>query len=299
MTQAALDPRSTSFTTSRREQQSWLSPALSGALLLSVSFHAVPVLQAIRDLVEVRQFVGEARTAIHDFLWTTYEVEAPPPPKVQEQEKPKEPEPEPEPAPAPAPRPVVQPQAKAEPAKAAEPPKAEPPPAAAQAGKTLTAADDVADFSSDFTMVQGDGRYAGGTTAAKGTATEAVRDTNAKADGVPGGKGTASVPPPPPPQTNEPDRSRPARPSNSAWSCSHLFPPEADAEGIDNATVTIAVTVRPDGSVQSVKVLNDPGNGFGRAARTCALSQRFEAAWDRGGQPTTSTTAPFTVRFTR
>jgi protein TonB len=59
------------------------------------------------------------------------------------------------------------------------------------------------------------------------------------------------------------------------------------------------VTVRPDGSAQSVKVLSDPGNGFGRAARTCALSQRFEAAFDRTGQAITGTTAPFTVRFTR
>lgn len=302
MTQAALDPRSPSFTTSRRGQQSWRSPALLGALLLSLNVHAVPVIQAIRDLAEVRHFISEARTVVHDFLWTTYEVIPPPPPKVQQQEKPKEPEPEPEPAPAPAPRPVVQPQPQAEPTKPAEPAKpAEPPPAAAQAGKTLTAADDVADFSNDFAMIQGDGRYAGGTTAAKGTANEAVRDPNAKADGVPGGKGSASTPtaPPPPPPANEPDRSRPARPTNAAWSCSHLFPPEADAEGIDNAVVSIAVTVRPDGSVLSVKVLSDPGNGFGRAARTCALSQRFEAAFDRSGQPTTATTAPFTVRFTR
>ena len=298
MTQAALDPRTSSYAPSRRREQGWLSPALTGALLMSLSFHAVPVLQAIRDLVEVRQFVGEARAVMHDFLWTTYEVEPPPPPKVQEQEKPKEPEPEPEPAPAPAPKPVVQPQAKPAEAKPVEAKPAEPPPAAAQAGKTLTAADDVADFSNDFTMVQGDGRYAGGTTAAKGTATTAVRDPNAKEGGVPGGKGSAEAPPPPPPP-NEPDRSRPARPANAAWSCSHLFPPEADAEGIDNATVSIAVTVRPDGSVQSVKVLSDPGNGFGRAARTCALSQRFEPAFDRSGQPTTATTAPFTVRFTR
>lgn len=296
MTQAALDPRSSSLSSSRRASQSWMSPALTGAMLVSLSFHAVPVLQAIRDLVEVRQFVGEARTTMHEFLWATYEVEPPPPPKTQEPEKPKEPEPEPEAAPAPAPKPVVQPQAK--PAdKPAETKPVEPPPAAAQAGKTLTAADDVADFSNDFAMVQGDGRYAGGTTAAKGTATSAVRDPNAKEGGVPGGKGSAAAPPPPP--SSEPDRSRPARPSNAAWSCSHLFPPEADAEGIDNATVSIAVTVRTDGSVQSVKVLNDPGNGFGRAARTRALSQRFEPAFDRAGQPTTATTAPFTVRFTR
>jgi hypothetical protein len=70
-------------------------------------------------------------------------------------------------APAPAPKPVVQPQAKPAEAKPVEAKPAEPPPAAAQAGKTLTAADDVADFSNDFTLVQGEGRYAGGTTAAR------------------------------------------------------------------------------------------------------------------------------------
>ncbi|MCS6899265.1 MAG: energy transducer TonB [Myxococcales bacterium] len=298
MTQTTLDPPPPSLVLLRRREQSWLSPALTGAMLVSLSFHAVPVLQAIRDLVEVRQFVEETRTVVHDFLWTTYEVEPPPLPKTQEEEKPKEPEPEPAPAPAPAAKPVVQPQAKPTEAKPVEAKPTEPPPAAAQAGKTLTAAEDIADFSNDFTMVQGEGRYAGGITAAKGTSTTAVQDPNAKEGGVPGGKGSAEAPPPPPP-SSEPDRSRPARPANTAWSCSHLFPPEADAEGIDNATVSIAVTVRPDGSVQSVKVLNDPGNGFGRAARTCALSQRFEPALDRSGQPTTATTAPFTVRFTR
>lgn len=298
MTQAALDPRpSLGSSSERRTTQSWLSPAVSGAMLISLSFHSVPVIQAIRDLADVRNYVGEARAVMHDFLWATYEViPPPPPPKAQEPEKPKEPEPEPEPAPAPAPKPVAQPQTKAE---TKPETKEQPPPATAQAGKTLTAADDVADFSNDFSMVQGDGQYRGGTTSSKGTATDAVRDPNAKEGGTPGAKGTGSAAPPPPPASTEPDRSRIARPRNTAWSCSHLFPAEADAEGIDNETVSIVVTVREDGSVKGVKLISDPGHGFGRAARTCALSQSFEAALDRTGKPIVGDTAPFRVRFTR
>ncbi len=297
MTQAAFSP-STRVISGRRRSDGWLSPALSGALLISVSFHAVPVIQAIRDLVDLRTFIGEARTAMHDFLWATYEVEPPPPPK---EEKPKEPEPEPPPEPEapPAPKPVVQPQTKPDAPKDTkpEPPKAE----AAQAGKTLVAAADVADFSNDFTMIQGTGaNFAGGTTMADGTSKDAVRNRKVGSDGVPQGTGSAPAAAPPPP-SNEPDRSRPARPTHAAWSYSHLFPAEADAEGIDNATVQIAVTIRADGSAQSVKILNEQpaGNGFGRAARTCALSQRYEVAFDRAGQPIAATTAPFTVRFTR
>lgn len=295
MSQLALAP---SLGSSRhaRASKSWLSPALVGAMLFSSSVHAVPVLQAIRDLVEMRQFINAAAQSIHDYLWTTYEVEAPPPPPKAEEEKPKEPDPEP--APLPAPKPIVQPKVTEKPPEA--PPKVEPPPAAAQAGKTLTAPDNApVDFSNDFTMVQGDGRYAGGTTASKGKSDKAVEDPNARADGTPGGKGTASAAPPPPPPQNEPDRSRPAAAISRDWSCSHLFPAEADSEGIDNATVQIVVTVRPDGSAQQVKVLSDPGHGFGRAARICALSQKYNAAFDRSGQAISGSTAPITVRFTR
>ena len=61
----------------------------------------------------------------------------------------------------------------------------------------------------------------------------------------------------------------------------------------------VVVTVRPDGSPQSVKVVSDPGNGFGRAARTCALGRRYQTGLDRAGQPTTAATPPIRVKFTR
>jgi periplasmic protein TonB len=275
----------------------WSSPALMGSLLLSSSFHAVPVLQALRDLVEVRNYVHTARDRVHDFLWTNYEIEVERE-KPKEQEKPKEPEPEPEPEPAP--RPVVMPKVQAAAPKEA---KEAPPAAAAQAAQTLTAKEDPntpVDFS-DFTMVQGNGSaYAGGVTAENGTSKDAVRDRGAKG-GPTAGTGTKPGAPPGPAVAKDegPDLSRAAQPANRAWSCSHLFPPEADADDVNVATVTIVVTVRPDGTPQSVKVLSDPGHGFGRAARTCALSQRYNAAFDRSGQATTGTTPPFPVRFER
>jgi protein TonB len=48
-----------------------------------------------------------------------------------------------------------------------------------------------------------------------------------------------------------------------------------------------------------VKVVSDPGFGFGRAARVCALSRRYTPALDRTGSPTVSATPPIKVRFTR
>jgi protein TonB len=63
--------------------------------------------------------------------------------------------------------------------------------------------------------------------------------------------------------------------------------------------VSIIVTVRADGTPQSVKVVSDPGTGFGRAARLCALARRYTPALDRTGTPMVSATPPIRVRFTR
>jgi protein TonB len=84
---------------------------------------------------------------------------------------------------------------------------------------------------------------------------------------------------------------------SKSWSCP--FPPEADAEGKDNATVQLIVTVGVDGSPEKVAIVSDPGTGFGRAARACALGRRYKAGLDKDGNATRTTTAPITVRFTR
>lgn len=114
--------------------------------------------------------------------------------------------------------------------------------------------------------------------------------------GSPGGTGTGTGAPvavaPP-----KPDMSRPASVVGTAWNCP--FPAEADADGVDSAVATIVVTVGEDGSPRSVSVVSDPGSGFGRAARQCALGRRYVAGLDRDGNATTATTPPIRVRFSR
>jgi hypothetical protein len=46
-------------------------------------------------------------------------------------------------------------------------------------------------------------------------------------------------------------------------------------------------------------VLADPGNGFGREARRCAMAKRYAAALDRDGGAIAGTTRPFRVHFSR
>ncbi|MEI9936780.1 MAG: energy transducer TonB [Pseudomonadota bacterium] len=136
-------------------------------------------------------------------------------------------------------------------------------------------------------------RYAGGVTAADGTANKAVHDLRAQPDGV--GKAPPPGPVAPP---SGPDLSRAAAPMAGSWNDCE-FPAEADVEGIDSAVVQLTVTVGPNGRAKSVTVLKDPGFGFGQSARTCAFRKPFNAALDRAGAAITMSTAPFTVRFTR
>jgi outer membrane biosynthesis protein TonB len=110
---------------------------------------------------------------------------------------------------------------------------------------------------------------------------------------VPGGTGPVNAPPP---QVAGPDLSRPA--SIGAWSCSD-FPEEADTAQIDEAYVMIQVDVDANGKAATVKVLQDPGNGFGRQAKLCAMRQRFQPALDRSGNPVPGSTKAFRVHFSR
>jgi protein TonB len=187
------------------------------------------------------------------------EVELPPEP----------PPPEPT-APAPEPEPVRERRAEPEP----EPTAAAPPPEAAQAGQLLAAADEVVDFGDTF--VTGDSaKYAGGTTESNGSAAHAVRDADARAGGVPGGTGTDP----------HGDLSRaPQLLGGKAWDCP--FPAEADDAGLDQAVVTLRLEVGADGKVTDARATVDPGHGFAREARRCALRKRFAPALDRAGRPT-------------
>lgn len=265
-----------------------ISPALLGAVLLSASAHAPPVVDAVTSLSDLRVGVKLSSELVHEFLWRQYDIELPK--EEKKEEKPKEEEkPKDEPVAAPV-LPRAPPVHKAE----QPPPRAEPPPAAAEAGRTLTAPPDAPVDFTDPGLVQGDGVYRGGVTASDGKAKSKVDDPNARGGVEPGGSGRPAPPPPPP---DEPDRSAPAKPRSNDWRCP--FPEEADAEDKHSAVVQVIVTVRPDGSPAAVRVLSDPGFGFGRAARMCALRERFAPALDRSGQPTQGQSTPINIRFSR
>jgi protein TonB len=201
---------------------------------------------------------------------------------------PREPEAKPEPEPETPPAP---PKAEAVPPPAPKPMKRvqaieKAAPAAAQAAKVLTAEPkEVLDFGETF--VQGNAAsYAGGVTESGGTSANAVRDTNARAYGVPGGTGTGAI-----------DRSRdPSLAEGTRWDCP--FPEEADDDGMDHGVVTLSVTISANGSVDTVAVKDDPGHGFGREARRCALRKRWQAGRDRAGNPIAATRL-LNVRFDR
>ncbi len=266
-----------------------LSSPLLGTLMLSVAMHAPPILDSLSSLGELRHFAKDATDAIHDRLWTDYDVELEQPkvaPKPEEKKEDEKPEPEPVH--------LVVPKAPTAPKSDAKPD--ERPPAAAEAGKTLTAPDDgkPVDFT-DFTLTQGEGdRFAGGVTAKDGRSKDKVDDASARGGVDPGGTGKAPPPPPPPP--DEPDRSRPAKALRSHWSCP--FPPEADADDVNSARVAVVVMIRADGTASSVRITADPGHGFGRAARMCALGERYAPALDRKGEPTDGQFVT-TITFTR
>lgn len=234
------------------------------------------------------QDIGAFQTLVHGAVnarLSEYEV------IVTKEPEPEPPPPEPEPAKEPEPEPVKATPDVPPPPKDAPPP----PPAAAEAGKILAAEPDPkdpVDLTNSF--VQGSGNtYAGGNTASTGTSKGAVYNPLAHANGVVGGTGTA----PAPPRAN--DRSRaPGLLGSVDWNdCP--FPGEADAEQIDQAFVMISVKVKPDGSPEAVSVIQDPGHGFGREARKCAMRKKYSQGSDPDGNPIGGQTKPFRVRFER
>ncbi|MDF2698106.1 MAG: Ferric siderophore transport system, periplasmic binding protein TonB [Labilithrix sp.] len=206
----------------------------------------------------------------------------------------KEPEPPPPEAPKPEPEPEPEPE-KPVPAKAPPP---DAPPQPAEAAKVLTADPQPSEGPVDLTntFVTGSGStYAGGTTSSDGTSKTAVYNPAAAPTGVPGGTGTGPAPAPP----RKDDKSRaPGLLGSVDWNdCP--FPGEADAEQIDQAFVLIQVKVKPDGSPENVSVVQDPGHGFGREARKCAMRKKYSQGLDPDGNAIGGTTKPFRVRFER
>jgi periplasmic protein TonB len=184
----------------------------------------------------------------------TIEVELPPPPAP-----PPDPDPDPDPEPQPRPRPRAA-------------PREAPPPAAAQAGRVVEAPDEVLDFG-DTVVASQAAVHAGGVTESGGTSAQAVRDGNARASGVEGGTGTSPGG----------DLSQlPRLAGGMEWDCP--FPIEADTAGVDRAVVNLRVEVGAEGRVKAVEATSDPGHGFAREARACALRKRWSPAVDRAGR---------------
>lgn len=254
---------------------------IAGVLALSV--HAGAAVGAVQAALthafdtwarDVNEFIAQE-------IGQTYELEV-------AKEEPPPPEPEPQPEPEPEPEAVAEPP----PIKEAPPPDAKPqPPAASDAAKVLTQEprdDEPVNLTESF--LNGEAETAnGGVTQRGGTSKVANYNPHALATGTPGGTGTAPVPAAP-----RVDRSRAARISNLSNLERCPFPPEADADQIDEAVVGIEVRVSTGGRAENVSITSDPGHGFGREAKKCALRERYETALDVDGN---AIPGLFRVRF--
>lgn len=159
-------------------------------------------------------------------------------------------------------------------------------PAQAAAVITRAASDSPLDLTATTFATGGAAAFPGGATASAGRSSAPVA-----------GAVDIYAPPARRPTIASPDRSRPVALADGTWSCP--WPPEADAEQIDEQTVVIRVRVHDDGRVDAAEVLSDPGHGFGGAATTCARRTRFQAARDGLGAPIASWSPPIRVHFSR
>lgn len=136
------------------------------------------------------------------------------------------------------------------------------------------------DFTASSFVVGKAGTYAGGASTSSGTSTNAVEGRAiAPTAGGPG------------------SRRRTVSLDESAWSCP--WPSEAEGAESVQQVVVLRVSVRSDGTADEVKVLSDPGSGFGQAARACALRTHFRPALDEGGVAIAAWSPPIRVRFVR
>lgn len=248
------------------------------AAVLAVSVHAGAAVGAVQAAVlhAFASWAHDVRGAVANRLSQTYDVDF-----IKPAEKPEEPPPEP---PKEEPKVLVKMAPKDEP-----PPQ---PPAAADAAKVLMqepAKDEPVDLTGN-TFLNGNADTAvGGTTQIGGTAKTATNNVAAVATGVVGGTGTAAAPP-----AVKVDRSRAARIVNLSNLERCPFPAEADAEQVDEAIVGIDVKVSVDGRAENVAITSDPGHGFGREARKCALREKYDPALNVDGAPMPGT---YRVRF--
>lgn len=111
-------------------------------------------------------------------------------------------------------------------------------------------------------------------------------------------------PPPPlppepvevPPSPSAAGAPRRAKAKSGAWACA--FPKQAGESGVDEATVTIIVSVAADGQVTAAQIVGEAKDGFGPAALRCALDHAYEPATN-GRTPVAGQTPPIKIRFIR
>jgi protein TonB len=295
------------FARSQRPALQRVVPAFAAAVLL----HAAIIAAARMSEPSLESWSAQIAARVHAELSRVEEIELLRPPEV------KKPPPAPAPPPARAAR-AAAPGPRRTPAAAPSP---RSPPAAAstasrepaRAGKVVSAEPDpdVPVDQTSFDIATGHADvYAGGDTASSGTSEMAVHGPvrlpeeprgahggEGRGDGgaIHGGTlgadgGRASSSP-------RPDRSRPVGLQGGEWSCP--WPREADEEQIDHQVVVLRVVVREDGSVESARLVTDPGHGFGAAALACARRTRFVPARDAGGRAIRAPSPPIRVHFSR
>jgi protein TonB len=168
---------------------------------------------------------------------------------------------------------------------------AEPAPAA-KAAQILAQNPDneVLNFGDNVFITGESDRYSGGATTSKGTNDKPPVQARVAS----GGTGTGQAPAP---QIMAVDLSRTAQLAGSGeWRCP--FPPEADSDQVDEAAAIIEVVVGADGKAQRANILSDPGHGFGREAKQCAMREAYVPAMDREGHNVASS-KKFRVKFER
>jgi periplasmic protein TonB len=163
------------------------------------------------------------------------------------------------------------------------------PVAAAKAAQVLSAPDDAPlDLTGNVFNVGNSERYAGGQTMSNGTNDKPPVATKVAETGTKEQTAPAIV---------AVDLSRTATLAGSGeWRCP--FPPEADADQVDDASAIIEVIVSADGKARSATILQDPGHGFGREARSCAMRESYVPALDKAGAAVSSS-KKFRVKFER
>jgi protein TonB len=246
----------------RTGRHRWGVAALAVLGIYGAVFGALPFFAA----PSLQEWASQLAARVHAELGRDREVilEATPPPPPAE----------------PLPPPVARAVAKA-PAVHAKAPSLKAPAPATSATVVARAAAGPIDLTASTFVTGTAATYAGGATTSSGTNKNAVEGTIVD----PEGNQTGAA------------KGRPVRLDEADWSCP--WPREADSAEINEQVVLLRVAVEPEGGVQSVKILADPGFGFGQAARTCALRTRFKPAQDEAGTPIFAWSSPIRVRFLR